>query len=311
MIDSEKCPVISVVIPVYNGEKFLQGCITSIVNQTFASFEAIFIDDGSTDNSYKILSNNTLSDDRIKVIRQSNQGVTSARRNGVKAAAGKWICFVDCDDLLFPETLQILLDEIQMSGADIVCGNSSYAHRIETNYLLNPLEYIAALLERKIDIVLWAKLYRKDLLKEDVFDIPSHIKFAEDYIMNIKIGFKVDKVSCIQNLIYQYGEYSEGSVTSTFRLTTPYIQEICGYILQEITMNNVDSTLHKPKLLFLKYMIWMLIHHNALDMDNGWVRKVIREIVPVLSYRERIYLRVRKSLIFRLLKNKRLGGMSI
>ena len=132
-----------------------------------------------------------------------------------------------------------------------------------------------------------------------------------NYIMNIKIGFKVDKVSCIQNLIYQYGEYSEGSVTSTFRLTTPYIQEICGYILQEITMNNVESTLHKPKLLFLKYMIWMLIHHNALDMDNGWVRKVIREIVPVLSYRERIYLRVRKSLFFRLLKNKRLGGMSI
>ncbi len=302
MIDSDKSPIISIVIPVYNGGKFLQECMNSIINQSLVSFEAIFVDDGSTDNSFEILSDNQLLDDRIRVIRQSNQGVTSARKNGVKAASGKWICFVDCDDLLLPDTLQILLNEAQKSGADIVCGNSTYAYRIKKNHLLNSIEYIAALLERKIDIVLWSKLYRKELLKEDVFDIPSYIKFAEDYIMNIRIGFKVKTVSCVQNLVYQYGEYSEGSVTSTFRLSTPYAQEVCGYILQEIVVNNAEAVLYRSKLFFLKYMIWMLIHHTALDMDNDWVKKVMKEIIPVLSYRERIYLLVRKSPIFRLLK---------
>lgn len=299
MIDSNKRPVISVVIPVYNGEKFLQRCIDSIVNQTFVSFEVVFVDDGSTDNSFKILSDNSLLDDRIRIVRQSNLGVTSARRTGVKTAIGEWICFVDCDDMLYPETLRVLLNEAETSGVDIVCGNSSYAYRIKNDRLLNSMEYIAALLEREIDIVLWAKLYKKKILNEDVFDIPSHIKFAEDYIMNIKIGFRAEKISCIKSLIYQYSEYSEGSVTSTFRLSTPYVQEICRFVLQEIAIHSVESILYKSKLLFLKYMIWMLIHHQALDIGNDWVNEVIKEIIPVLSCRERVYLKVRQNFIFR------------
>lgn len=301
MIDSNKRPVISVVIPVYNGEKYLQRCIDSIVNQTFVSFEAVFVDDGSTDNSFNILSDNSLLDDRIRIIRQSNLGVTSARRSGVRAAVSEWICFVDCDDMLFPETLQVLLNEAERSGVDIVCGNSSYAYRIKNDRLLNSMEYIAALLEREIDIVLWAKLYKRKILNEDIFDIPSHIKFAEDYIMNIKIGFRAERVSCIKSLVYQYSEYGEGSVTSTFRLSTPYVQEVCRYVLQEIAMHNVGNVLYKSKLLFLKYMIWMLIHHQALDIGNGWVNEVIREIIPVLSYRERVYLKVKQSFISRIL----------
>ena len=303
MIDYDTCPAISVVVPVYNGEKYLQECINSITNQTFVSFEAIFVDDGSTDSTFRILRDNSLLDNRIKIIRQSNSGVTSARRNGVKIAQGEWICFVDCDDRLLPETLQLLLNETFEDGVDVVCGNSSYAYRIKTNCLLNSMEYVAALLKREIDIVLWAKLYRRKVLIEDVFDIPPDIKFAEDYIMNIKIGFRVEKVSCIQNLIYQYEEYRENSVTSTFRLSTSYVQEICGYILQEIDMHNAECVLHESKLLFLKYMIWMMIHHNVIDMNNEWVNKTIKEIAPVLSYREKIYLKVKKnSIVFKVLK---------
>lgn len=134
MIDSDTCPVISVVVPVYNGEKYLQECINSITNQTIVSFEAIFVDDGSTDKSFRILHANSLLDNRIKIIRQPNLGATSARKNGVKIAKGEWICFVDCDDRLLPETLQLLLNEAIKNRVDIVCGNSNYAYRINTNH---------------------------------------------------------------------------------------------------------------------------------------------------------------------------------
>ena len=303
MIDSDTCPVISVVVPVYNGEKYLQECINSITNQTIVSFEAIFVDDGSTDKSFRILHANSLLDNRIKIIRQPNLGATSARKNGVKIAKGEWICFVDCDDRLLPETLQLLLNEAIKNRVDIVCGNSNYAYRINTNHFLNSMEYVAALLRREIDIVLWAKLYRREILVEDVFDISPDMKFAEDYIMNIKIGFKVEKVSCIQDLVYQYEECRENSITSTFRLSTSYVQEICSYILREIDMHNAKCVLYKSRLLFLKYMIWMMIHHNVIDMNNDWVNKTIEEIAPVLSYREKMYLKVKKnSVIFKVLK---------
>ena len=87
-------PLVSVVIPVYNGEMHISVCMDSILCQSFSSFEAIFVDDGSVDNSFRILSERASFDRRMKVIRQENMGVTCARRNGVKHAGGKYICFV-------------------------------------------------------------------------------------------------------------------------------------------------------------------------------------------------------------------------
>ena len=87
-------PLISVVVPVYNGEKYISGCIDSILCQSFSLFEAIFVDDGSVDNSFQILTERALLDQRIKVIRQNNRGVTYARRSGVESAEGKYVCFV-------------------------------------------------------------------------------------------------------------------------------------------------------------------------------------------------------------------------
>ena len=132
-------PLVSVVIPVYNGEMHISVCMDSILCQSFSSFEAIFVDDGSVDNSFRILSERASFDRRMKVIRQENMGVTCARRNGVKHAGGKYICFVDCDDRLLPDTLDILYNKALLSDADIVCGNSSYADRIKFDHFQTPL----------------------------------------------------------------------------------------------------------------------------------------------------------------------------
>lgn len=295
-------PLISVVVPVYNGEKYISGCIDSILCQSFSLFEVIFVDDGSVDNSFQILTERALLDQRIKVIRQKNRGVTYARRSGVESAEGKYVCFVDCDDQLFPDTLTLLFNKALVSDADIVCGNSSYADRIKSDHFLDSLGYVAALLERKVDLVVWAKLYRKTLLTDYVFDIPSHIKFAEDYIMNIRIALHAKKVYFIRDLVYQYSEYNEGSVTSTFQLTPVYVQGVCNYILDEVHRVRAEDRLHRSILLFRKYMIWMLIHQNVLDMDNDWVNRTIKDVTPVLSCRERLYLRMKKSSVFPILK---------
>ena len=114
---------ISVIVPVYNGEKYLLECLQSIQKQTFSDWECICVDDGSRDESLSILQGIAQKDARFRVISQPNGGVTSARQNGVEHATGEYISFVDCDDVLPPDALEVLIRRKEEYDADIVIGN--------------------------------------------------------------------------------------------------------------------------------------------------------------------------------------------
>lgn len=116
-------PKISVIVPVYNAENFLRDCIDSILSQTFSDFEIILVNDGSPDNSGKICEEYAAKYDRISVIHQENQGQAAARNHAMAQAKGEWICFVDSDDLIHPQMLEILNQAAEESGAPISqCG---------------------------------------------------------------------------------------------------------------------------------------------------------------------------------------------
>ena len=106
-------PIISIIVPVYNVEEYLQRCIDSILNQRFKDFELILINDGSTDNSLKICKEYSLSDSRVKVINKENGGLSSARNAGINIAKGKYIGFVDSDDWINEEMYQTLYNLLQ------------------------------------------------------------------------------------------------------------------------------------------------------------------------------------------------------
>jgi glycosyltransferase involved in cell wall biosynthesis len=114
---------VSVIVPVYNTEQYISRCIDSVLGQTFTDFELIAVDDGSADHSPQLLEGYAGKDHRLKVIRQKNQGVASARNKGLSAASGEYIVFIDSDDWVHPRYLEVLTDMITLSGADIaVCG---------------------------------------------------------------------------------------------------------------------------------------------------------------------------------------------
>lgn len=112
-------PIVSVIVPVYNAEKYLARCIHSILGQSFSSFELLLVDDGSTDGSLHVCQE--VKDERIKVLHQSNEGVSSARNTGLDAACGEWVCFVDADDELLPGALQLLVNKTS-EEVDLVMG---------------------------------------------------------------------------------------------------------------------------------------------------------------------------------------------
>lgn len=119
---------ISVIIPVYNSEKFLDACIDSIVKQTYQNFEIILVDDGSTDDSPSLCDQYAAQDKRIKVIHQDNQGVSAARNNGLDLATGDLVSFIDSDDTLDEDMYELLVKLFEENSADIThCG---YKHLV-------------------------------------------------------------------------------------------------------------------------------------------------------------------------------------
>ena len=118
---------VSVIIPIYNVEKYLEDCINSILEQTFQNYEAILVDDGSTDKCGEICDEYAKKDSRIKVVHTENQGLSEARNTGILLAKGKYLAFVDSDDFVRNDFLQKLYEAIEKSEADICEANFVYA----------------------------------------------------------------------------------------------------------------------------------------------------------------------------------------
>lgn len=114
-------PKVSVIVPVYNVEKYLQRCLISILSQTYSDIEVICVNDGSTDKSAEILKQFEKQDKRLKVVTQKNQGLSMARNNGLKKAKGTYCLFIDSDDAIHPQTVEICMHYVQKEKTDLVC----------------------------------------------------------------------------------------------------------------------------------------------------------------------------------------------
>ena len=203
---------ISIIIPVYNVEKYLNKCLNSVIEQTYKNIEVILIDDGSTDNSGKICDEYAKNDIRIKIIHQQNGGVSTARNNGLEHATGKYITFVDSDDYIEKEMIETMAKKIMKKNADIViCGVTD---RDEENNIINQslnkkenvfnnIEAIKEMLDEKLfNCVCWAKLYKKELFRNIKFN--SKIRIAEDMDVLYRVFYKSNKIIQIPERLYNW-----------------------------------------------------------------------------------------------------------
>lgn len=170
-----KQKLISVVIPVYNTEKYLERCLQSVLGQTYSNTEIICVNDGSTDSSGNILEKYAATDKRIKIIEQKNQGQSAARNKAIKKASGDYIFFVDADDFIHPQTLEILLTAALKTKTSIVatddaenyCSNVIDMQKLRYEIHQNPLLHI--LQNEASGSVIWNKLYKRELIKNRPF----------------------------------------------------------------------------------------------------------------------------------------------
>lgn len=222
--------LISVVVPVYNVEKYLQKCIDSIINQTYKKIEIILVNDGSTDNSLSICNEYKKTDSRIQVIDKKNGGLSSARNVGIKFSKGKYICFVDADDYLEHNFVEKLYNKIINNKCDIsICnfvydfenGKSKirYNNSLE-NYLMNSSEAILQLNNYKyFDMSACSKMFKKELFSDIRF---PEGKFCEDYYVMYLLFDKADKIVYFCDPLYHYFQ-RVGSITKDKKLKYDFI----------------------------------------------------------------------------------------
>ena len=238
--------MVSIIVPVYNAEKYLHRCVDSVLNQVYKDFELILVDDGSNDSCPQICDEYALKDCRVKVIHQDNSGVSVARNHGLKICSGQFIAFVDADDYIVPEMLQKMVSIIQC-GSDIVISGflCCYKQKVQGVFINAPKEFDLEDLKANYDYYkipnsVWAKLYKRDLINNIMFN--DKMSMGEDLLFNLQYYNNCRKFACIQATDYYYDCTNQSSAMHNFKPEYIVCQKILYGELKQFKYGKVVFT---------------------------------------------------------------------
>lgn len=277
--------LISVVIPVFNVEKYVERCIKSVIEQSYENWEIILVDDGSPDDSGAICDSYASRYPNIHVIHQINGGVTSARRCGVCHSNGEWITFVDSDDYLPKDTLRLFSDKIG-DDVDIIVGRMEGQRELPYDRL-SIQEYRRRIIEAdNVVLAPFCHLFRKNLF-DDLFalEIPREINKGEDIIMNTRLAYKTVKdVAVVLEPIYCYYN-NPNSVTRTRKVANNHNLDgqLLYYKYWEDSIPLEDKFLYEKGILQYKVggLRGDLLNFAKEDMsflEHDFYRQVVEDI---------------------------------
>jgi len=264
---------LSVIIPVYNSEKFIESALKSALRQNISDYEIVAVDDGSTDRSGEILDSYAALHPEIHVIHQGNQGVSGARNTGIDAASGKYLMFMDADDEYVENSLGWMLRTAEKRGADLVIGE---AHRIET-FSERALNQSVVLSQKKTirkddpdilyNITIWNKLYRRSIVDKYHLRFPK-LKHVEDGVFYLTYVSKCEKIVGCPKFIYKY--YVRSSLVGINALKS----------LNRQTFDDAMSAVREIEQLFADY---------PEEFRKEWLMHTLR-ITIISEYYRRFWL---------------------
>ena len=278
----QNCYDLTIIIPMYNCEDYIDRCIESIINQKDISVEIVLINDGSTDNTLSKVLKYCNEYENIKLINQKNRGVSYARNIGIENANGKYILFVDSDDYLIKDSLQSILkmakEDYDIIRFSYVIKNKNKEQRVifeemEYNTYDEKKIFINNFLSNSYENMVWGQLIKKDLLKNVMFD--EKIFYAEDFLFNYELYEKATKIKYTSKIVYSY-EKNEKSITMNFsnKKTLEKIENL-EYVFGKIINKNQELILKKQlEINFLKELMPQIM---MLVFDKNMSKKEILE----------------------------------
>lgn len=278
--------IVSIIIPVYNSEKYLRTCIDSILIQPFKEFEIILVNDGSKDTSGDICDLYALKDKRIQVYHQNNGGVSHARNSGLAKAKGEWVYFVDSDDSIQPGTFDIFFTNSKLSDVDIV----QFGYRRILSHKIIEYSPLEEKLFNNIDdyhanssfhtFNLWIHFIKRSIIIKNKVQFSRHICYAEDLEFTIKCYLLSTKVLTLNSKNYNYHKH-EGSATSKkVNMSTVFdhvivLENLLEFIKSNNEVNGSSDFIEKRLVHFVKtYLVRTSMHsewyYNLKTYQRGY-----------------------------------------
>lgn len=251
---------VSIIIPVYNSEKYISKCLDSVINQTYKNIEILVINDGSKDNSINILREYEKKDSRIIVIDKENEGVAKTRNMGIKKATGEYIMFIDNDDFIDSDYVETYLKN---TDYDIVIGSykrTDINGEILFKYNLNE----DSIWSKYIVLAPWAKLYKKDFLIKNNIEFLNY-GIGEDVYFNLLCYSKTNNIKVISDFKYNWF-YNNESVSNTKQRGLKKTVDITVLLNNLLTF--VDLNCEYNKYFLERYIYWYLLF-SGKDASKG------------------------------------------
>lgn len=273
-------PQISVIVPVYNAEKYLHRCIDSILAQTFSDFELLLIDDGSKDNSGRICDKYAAKDNRIRVFHKENGGVSSARNLGLNNAKGKWITFVDADDYVKSEYLSNLLDHTHI-GADLIFSYAEFHYangEIQKEYypkqIITNENFHLAFTEHELNwhTSPWSKLFKSELCSKLRFT--EGMPIGEDLVFLYTYILKCNKIFFSSDTDYCYTVDAQASLTKkSHNVQIEYFvyTQVITTLQKLITEKNITNSIAINKTN------WIISSYTRRVLNSLYISKLSRK----------------------------------
>lgn len=278
-------PKISVIVPVYNTDKYLDRCINSILTQSFTDFELLLVNDGSTDESGLICDEYATQDPRIRVFHKTNGGVSSARNLGLQEAQGEWITFVDSDDYIEADYLKLLKPQF---GDELIIDNSDVRGTVSKYGTCVGVDMIKECCDSWKILTIWGKLYKSEYINNRGIRFIPYLKTGEDTIFNIEYLTQVDSARFVEYMGYNYNVAAENSLSKSRVSLNQSLNKALG--VYELG-NKLALKYHNPQIKSwisryagITWTLWTSLLEYDLENRSQQIKELFRmpEVVALM-----------------------------
>lgn len=271
--------MISIILNVYNGEKYIKRCVESVLSQTYQNFELLIIDDGSTDSTAKIIDSYPSSFVNVKVFHTENKGLSGSRRYGLSKVSGEFLIFIDCDDWVEPNWLESLISNLQKQNADLAICNyfedySGHSSHIEVCKREQISDYVSDLMHGRTWCVVWNKLVKTEIIRKNGIDFFEHLRYWEDVPFSVSYALYCNRIAFVQQPLYHYVKTNEESLTATDKHQISFNEcrvKAVRMIEKHLKLSG-KSQIYESDLLWLKFWIKneFILHTVSKERVELW-----------------------------------------
>lgn len=303
--------LISIIVPIYNVEKYLKKCIESIINQTYKNIEIILVDDGSPDNCGIICDEYSQKDKRIIVIHKENGGLSDARNKGIDIAKGDYLTFIDSDDFVNIDYIEKLYNSIKLNNTKLAqCGISKVNENNEIieklnydeNYIKTSHEILNELYGKHLieNVVVWNKMYAKELFKNIRFPVG---KIHEDEFTTYKLIYYSKNVAIVSDSLYNYRQNNASIMGRKFNIKRLNLLEALEQRIQFFWDKNEKDLYEKSVKVYLEQLRMYYIKtkkyiRNSKEIQQDIKRKYKIEYKKFMKVKEKTFKEMLKAKIF-------------